>query len=212
MAQFILVRHGETEANRKGCYAQSPEDPLTNRGIDQVRQAAAHISKVLMTRIVVANPLVRARQSGEIIAQALGVPLEIVEGLEEQNFGNLSGQPVHSFAANARSPRWLWRPTGGESSEDVCRRVVPVLERLCARYVNDDYVVVSHAAVMRSVWMHLSGHLERWDYGHSPDNGSMILITHRSGRMTIPSLLNISATAVITRNPGKEPTPPYDYP
>ncbi|HSM88059.1 MAG TPA: histidine phosphatase family protein [Candidatus Limnocylindrales bacterium] len=177
---FILVRHGESQSNRDRHFAASGEVPITELGRRQAREAAGQIAVNFRPRRVISSTFRRARQSAEILAAALQLPVEVVEDLHERDLGCLKGRPWehrHEVARNdpAYDPEreWLWRPCGGESYEDVRLRVLPVLEQLRLRYPQGESVVVSHGAVMRSIHAHFSG---AWDRSFIPQNCAMLLL------------------------------------
>jgi len=128
-----MVRHGESEGNRERRFTTTPDAPLTDLGREQAAQAARRIARVFHPRLVITSPYARARETGEIIAAALRLPVEVEHGLYERHFGYLRGQPydaVRDDPTFETEKTWLWRPEGGESYEDVRVRVAPILERL----------------------------------------------------------------------------------
>ena len=117
------------------------------------------------------------------------MPLEIEPYLHERDVGTLKGQPYESvFAAPGYDPQrpWLWEPPGGESFEEVKRRVGPILDRLAAAHPTRDVVVVSHGGVMMALWAHVTG---VWDNAHVPPNCGIILIEHHSKGYMAPQVV-----------------------
>ena len=147
MGKLILVRHGESEANRSRIFAGSAEVPLTDTGRRQAKELAAQIGARFRPERIVSSSFKRALQTAEIIAAGLRLPLEVVDGLEERDLGYLKGRPweekpeasaeAASFLNNEE--QWLWRPAGGESYEDVRRRAVAVLLALGVRYAHETW-------------------------------------------------------------------------
>jgi broad specificity phosphatase PhoE len=186
MGKLIMVRHGESEANRSRIFAASGEVPLTEVGRRQAQELAERISSRLRPQRIVSSKFKRALQTAEIIAAGLQLPLEVVEGLQERDLGYLKGRPwaempeASAEAANflKSEEQWFWRPEGGESYEEVRRRAVAVLLALGERYPQEAVVVVSHGAVMLSVWAHLAG-----GYRHArvPRNCGIMAIEHGEG-------------------------------
>ncbi|HWE48304.1 MAG TPA: histidine phosphatase family protein [Bryobacteraceae bacterium] len=177
--RIILVRHGETEANRAGVFAESDEIPLTESGRGQARAAARRLAASPPHRLY-SSPLVRARETGEILALELGMEVEILQGIHERDFGCLKGHPYRRMgemmAADpscdfARS--WLWRPAGGESLEDVRERVIAVLRNLWKKHAGLDLMVVCHGAVIQAISAHLSGD---WENAAVPANCESLAI------------------------------------
>ncbi|HEX3398602.1 MAG TPA: histidine phosphatase family protein [Steroidobacteraceae bacterium] len=179
MSRLILVRHGESSGNRERIYATSPHDlPLTELGYAQALHAAQRIAELFHPKLVVTSAYHRASETARIIAGALGLPLQVEPDLHEREIGAHRGRPYDSFLTepdyDPQRP-WAWKPSGGESYEDVQARVAPVLDRLAAAHAGDDVIVVSHGGVMLCLWAYTCG---RWDNAHAPPNCGMVLIEH----------------------------------
>jgi phosphohistidine phosphatase len=68
-----LLRHGIAADKDDPAFASDGERPLTKKGIKRMRKAARGISRLAITfDAVLTSPLVRARQTAEIVATALG--------------------------------------------------------------------------------------------------------------------------------------------
>ncbi len=141
MGKLIMVRHGESEGNRDRRFTSSPEVPITELGRQQALDAAHRIAIKFKPRLVISSPYRRARQTSEIIAGELGLPIEVVHDLHERDLGVLKGQSydlLRDLAGqdSGYDPKrgWLWRPEGGESYEDVRKRVIVAIEDIRRRY------------------------------------------------------------------------------
>lgn len=180
MGRLILVRHGESVGNVERVFTTTPfELALTERGIEQARDAAAAIARLFRAEAVVASPYVRARETARIIAEHLGLPLQIEHDIHERNMGGFQGKSYESIlTAQDYDPQrpWLWKPPGGESFEDVMERVAPVLDRLSRAHRERDVVVVSHGGVMMALWAYVTG---EWESAHVPVNCGIVVIEHR---------------------------------
>jgi len=191
--KFIMVRHGESEGNRDRRFTISSEIPLTEVGIRQAEEAARRITELFKPEAVISSPFRRALQTSEIIAAQLRLPIEVSQDIHERDLGTLKGhlyENVRELRRNdpsyKRAQKWLWRPVGGESYEDVRRRVIGVLESLLAKYSGSEIVVVSHGVVMLSVWAHIVG---VWQGAHLPPNCGIVLVEHDGRRMHAPKIL-----------------------
>ncbi|MBF6559587.1 MAG: histidine phosphatase family protein [Candidatus Binataceae bacterium] len=194
MGKLIMVRHGESEGNRDRRFTISPEVPLTELGREQARAAAARIARRFAPVRVISSPFRRARQTSEIIAGELGLPIEVVHDLHERDLGALKGESYDLLRELVKQdPRydptrgWLWRPERGESYEDVRRRVAAAIEDLRARYPAEELVVVSHGGVMLSMWAHVMG---KWEKAHLPANCEIVLIEHEADRFHPPLIVH----------------------
>jgi len=184
-----MVRHGESEGNAIRRFTTSSEAKITELGRRQAREAALRIKLKFQPTLVIASTFSRARETGRIIAGELSIPIEYEAEFREQSLGDLAGQPYESVANDPSfDPKrsWMWRAPGGESHEDVLRRVAPVLDRVARDYPDDEIVIVSHGGVMRSVWAHVTG---KWENAHVPPNCGIVLIEHESGRYRDPEVV-----------------------
>ena len=195
MGKLIMVRHGESEGNAIRRFTTSGEAKITELGRRQALEAALKIKQKFEPSLVIASTFARARETGLIIAAELAIPIEYEHEFREQSLGRLAGQPYESIASDPTfDPKrsWVWRAPGGESHEDVLKRVAPVLDRVAAKYSDDEIVIVSHGGVMRSVWAHVTG---RWENAHIPPNCGIVVIEHRGGRYREPEVVHGEAPA-----------------
>lgn len=156
-----FVRHGENPANLNREFSHRVVDyPLTPRGVAQA-EATARLIVGAPISAVFTSPLVRARQTAEIIAAPLGLPVVVVEAFREVNVGALELRPptpedwaLHDdiFA------RWLageaaLRFPEGESHADLCERMrVGLVETLRDRD-EEELVIVAHGGILAAtIW------------------------------------------------------------
>ena len=134
---FYYLRHGETEANAAGTIAGSLDVHLTPLGREQARLAARALANQPITAIY-ASPLRRARETAQPIADALGLPVTILDEIAERNWGDLEGMPRHSHVRGVK-------PMGGESTESFMDRVLSGFELVDAELP----LLVAHSGVFR---------------------------------------------------------------
>lgn len=156
MSVLLLVRHGESEWNVAGrVQGQSPDaGALTARGVDQAARTAAALARRGAAAIF-SSDLPRARQTADVIAANLGLPVRVDPRLREQNLGRLEGlrlaDPIGDGLVRDMIDR-LWRepwqrPDGGESVSDVYVRIRGTLDE----YAKQDRVLilVAHGGPVR---------------------------------------------------------------
>jgi probable phosphoglycerate mutase len=181
-SRLILVRHGESEGNRDRVFTRTPEVPITDAGRAQARMAAAWIAARYAPIAVVSSPFTRARQTADIVAEALALPVRVEVDLRERSYGMLAGEP---YSAARGSPGydparyWLWCPPGGgETLVDVGARAGAALDRVARGHPRDDVVVVSHGAVMHALWWHVTG---AWSERRVARNAGIFVVEHEAG-------------------------------
>lgn len=162
---ILLVRHGETAFNAARV-VQPADTPLSERGLAQAACIARRIAS-LGAGCVLASDLERARKTGELIAAAAGVPLELSPLLQERNFGELRGRPYSELSPDAFSPAYA--PPGGESGADVDARAVLAFRLIVDKLerVSGNLVVVSHGLFVAAL---LRGHTVLADGVAMPDH------------------------------------------
>ncbi len=155
--RFLLLRHGQTELSVERRYSGRGNPPLTALGREQAARAAKMLAAKGDIAAVISSPLGRAQETAEAAATALGVPMQICEGLIETDFGDWEGL---TFAeAVERDPQlhsaWLGDPSlpapGGESFDQVRERVEAARRDLVALYPGANLVVVSHVTPIKTL-------------------------------------------------------------
>jgi len=180
VGRLILVRHAESEGNRAQVFAPTPAVPLTDLGRTQARATAEWIAARHTPEQIVSSPFTRARQTAELMADVLGVPVAVEEDLRERSYGQLAGQPYASPRGGYDpAAYWTWRPPGGETLVEVRARTGAVLDRLAGASSGREIVVVSHGAVMMALWYHVTG---TWRTNGVVRNAGVVLAEHRGGR------------------------------
>lgn len=182
MARLLLIRHAESEGNRDRTFTLTPDVPITDAGRRQAETAAEWIASRYRPAHVASSPFRRARQTADILAGRLGLPVSVEAELREQSYGDLAGRP---YAALRECPDydpqcyWQWAPPGGESLLAVATRAGGVLDRVAGAFPRTDVVVVSHGGVMMALWRHVTG---EWRAGRVPANAAIVEVEHDAGR------------------------------
>ncbi|WP_040834370.1 bifunctional RNase H/acid phosphatase [Nocardia brevicatena] len=155
--RLLLLRHGQTELSVQRCYSGRGNPPLTSLGREQADRAAKMLAAKGDIAAVVTSPLGRARETAEAAGAALDIPVRVVDGLVETDFGDWEGLTFRE--ATERDPdlhaRWLGDPSlrapGGESFDEVRERVAVVRRDLVALYPGANIVVVSHVTPIKTL-------------------------------------------------------------
>ena len=144
--QIYFVRHGESLANVEWIISNRDLDhPLTERGIEQ----ASALAEALRPRgisYLASSPVLRARQTADIVASHLGLQVAVEGALREFDCGIMEGRgdekawAAHGavFRSWVREGRWDARIEGGESFLDVHDRFVPYVRGIVATYQGSD--------------------------------------------------------------------------
>ena len=140
-----FIRHGQTDWNRDGLLQGSSDIPLNDTGRAQARDALMTL-RSLPWDVVVSSPLLRARETAQIIADGLGIPLgPAYDGLVERDYGELEGTP-----SSDAIERWPDRDyPGAESLDSVATRGSLALLEIAADYPDRSVLIVCHGTIIR---------------------------------------------------------------
>ncbi|WP_459984135.1 histidine phosphatase family protein [Nocardioides sp. AN3] len=162
-APVYFVRHGQSEWNvLRLTQGQTAHPRLTELGLEQAHAAAQAIAADLAVGgqrcgRVVTSDLTRAVETARVIADRLGLDAEHDERLREQHLGTLEGRDYEHTWAVAEAHDWsdpALPMAGGESVDDVRRRMAAVLDALDP---TTPTVLVSHGDAIRAALAHVSG-------------------------------------------------------
>jgi len=156
--RLYLVRHGETESNRRGLALGQDDVPLNEHGLWQ----AERVGRALASEPLVAvysSPLRRALDTAGAVAGHHGREVQVEEGLIEMDVGELDGLTFDEV--RKRYPdlleKWMSGPgptqtmPGGERLVDVQERAWALVNELAARHGDEVIAAVSHNFVILSL-------------------------------------------------------------
>lgn len=151
---IYLVRHGRTALNAAGRLQGRVDEPLDEIGISQVELVGHHLAKRTRNATILTSPLMRARQTAEILASSIGTREPAVDHRWiELDYGVLDAMPVGEVPASIWTS-WrtdpTYRPDGGESFAELDERVHEACEELAKGFDGDDLVIVSHVSPIKS--------------------------------------------------------------
>jgi len=154
---FLLARHGATDYSLEKRFSGSGgvDLPLNELGRAQGEALAVELARRDEAAVLATSPLLRTRQTAELIAQATGLEISVSEEFAECSFGDWDG---HTFAeVREKWPEemadWLAStavaPPGGESFDACASRVRRGLRRLLDAHPGQSVIVVAHVTPIK---------------------------------------------------------------
>lgn len=133
MAYLVLVRHGESQWNKKGLWTGLTDIGLSEKGKEEARKAAESVREISF-QAAFTSVLKRAKETLYEMEKVLGVSLPTTENaaLNERDYGDYTGKNKweikkqlgeEAFLKLRRS--WDYPVPNGESLKDVYNRTVP---------------------------------------------------------------------------------------
>ena len=156
--RLFLLRHGETEWNRARRVMGRRPIPLCAEGRGQLAKVVPHL-RGLGIGAIWTSPMVRARETAEMAAEALGgVPVHEDEGLAEVNYAAWEGLGFPelledpAYHAFHKDPLGARVPGGGETLLEVRDRVFAACARILGESESNGHpLLVSHGDPLRLV-------------------------------------------------------------
>jgi len=163
---LVLVRHGESEWNKKNLFTGWRDVGLTEKGIAEARAAGRKLkAQGLRFDVAFTSALVRAQKTLDLVLEELGqqnIPPVKDQALNERDYGDLAG-----LNKDDARKKWgeeqvhIWRrsydvaPPGGESLKDTAARVLPYyIQEILPRVLRGDNVIVAaHGNSLRALVM-----------------------------------------------------------
>ena len=162
VTKILLIRHGHVEGIAPERFRGRADLPLTGRGLAEARAVARRVASGWKPVKVYTSPLARCVATGAPIAEACGLPSEILDDLVDIDYGAWQWKTCQE--AEAEDPRryGAWRTTphlvrfpNGDSLQDLVARTADVLRLALARHPADTVVLVGHDSVNRALLLQL---------------------------------------------------------
>ena len=165
---LVLVRHGQSEWNKKNLFTGWKDPKLTPRGVDEAIKAGKELKKAGYSfDKMFTSDLFRAQDTGRIILEQMNLAsIEVIKdvSLNERNYGDLAG-----LNKDEARKEWgedqvhIWRrsfdvpPPGGESLKDTAERVLPYFkENIIPELIQGlNILVAAHGNSLRALVMEL---------------------------------------------------------
>ncbi len=196
MGLIYLVRHGTTDWTLAGRLQGRTDIPLNSLGLEEAARLARYLAGRRIDRVFT-SPLLRARQTAQVLGMAFGLTPEVHPDLQEMCFGSLEGLTRGELEAMIPGFRRRWQEDpysltfpGGESFAEVDDRVQSHLRELMGRG-DVATVVVTHGQVIRSGVRLSLGLPGKRRHCFALSHGSLTLMEYAAGRLRLLSL-NVS--------------------
>jgi probable phosphoglycerate mutase len=160
--RVFLARHCDVRNPQGVLYGHLPNFPLSEKGVAQAHAMGRYLATT-GARAIQSSPLLRARQTAEIIAGHIdGATITYTTDLIEARFGHyLEG--VKPVQVPWRRPLWMihmLRPgllPNDESVEQMAARIERPIRRLLAAHPDDGGICISHGDPIQAFWVRSEG-------------------------------------------------------
>lgn len=150
---YYAIRHGEAKSNIDGVIDSYGDaaNHLTEIGKERALHAG-HFAKEQGVNVIIHSPLLRTRETANIIHEASRAQLIEDARLREFDAGIYSGKKVQELRDWQHSTRFTFdtKVEGGESYRDIMNRMMSVIEECEKKYEGKKILVVTHGSPL---WM-----------------------------------------------------------
>ena len=154
--KLYLVRHGETDWNIENKIQGQTDIALNEKGRHQAKELAGELAGGgFGVRVIYTSGQIRARQTAEIIGQALGIVPVAVKGLEEISLGKWEGYTWKQVREVFAEDYQLWQsnrryqvPPQGESYQQLLDRLLPTIDGIISKEEENTRVGTHSGVIM----------------------------------------------------------------
>lgn len=162
---LYLVRHGETEWNKKMIIQGHTDAPLTSVGVRQIEDVANEFKDVAFDAIF-SSDLLRAKRSAEIIRLERDLAIQTSELLRERAYGHFEGNTHENYYKEVdhllrkmedmpKEERWHFKiGEDVESDAEFIGRFILQLRAIAAAHPNKTALVVTHGGCIKGFLIH----------------------------------------------------------
>jgi 2,3-bisphosphoglycerate-dependent phosphoglycerate mutase len=150
---ITLLRHGESVGNASGVIQGQQDYPLSQVGVQQAKALAAYwLARGVTMERIISSPLLRARQTAEIISAAFEIEVVLDPAWTERDYGAISGLTQEEYTKRYPGPPPLLHPYApfgltGESKWDLFLRAGKAIQNLLTKEPGR-ILVVSHGGIL----------------------------------------------------------------
>lgn len=190
MTTVILVRHGESMANKEGKFAGCGVDtPLQPRGLHQAELTAQYVAENYALANVYSSNLQRAYITGKTIGDKFGLDVIVREDLREIYGGKWEGLPFEDMGRLYPEEFHLWNTDRGhaccpqgESIHHMAQRVYDAVTRIAEENPGKTVLATTHATpvlVMQALVQ--NGNLDNLNSVPLASNASLTVFQYENG-------------------------------
>ncbi|WP_210139488.1 histidine phosphatase family protein [Staphylococcus sp. GDY8P120P] len=151
MTKICFIRHGETDWNIAGKLQGRTNIPLNESGILQA-QACGECLTPNEWDLIITSPLLRAKETGQIIQQKLDIPLYEMASFIEVAFGDAEGLTQHERALQFPDRNY----PNKETESMITDRFLNGMRTVHEDHANQNILIISHGAFIKAIFHYFS--------------------------------------------------------
>ena len=192
---IYLLRHGQTEENRRGSYYGNLDISLNAIGISQGNKANNFFNDIKLDKVFVSDKKRTTEMSKLVLGQA---KIQVIQDnrINETNFGDFEGKTYEEIKMLYPKECMSWQnnwmefvPPGGESYIELCERVKSFMEDI-KKLECDNILICTHSGVIRAIYCYvMNENIDLfWKFGCK--NGDISVIKYEYGNLYIDQIMH----------------------
>ena len=162
---IYVVRHGQTDWNLEHKLQGSSDIPLNKKGIEQAEEVAVKLSNEPID-LIICSPLLRAKQTAEVINRNRNIPISFDSSISERDYGEYEGKNSADYNL---ADFWNYysnsKYQGVENIKDFFKRVYDFLDRQAKEQQEKNILLVAHGGISIATYCYFNG---------IPENGEVL--------------------------------------
>lgn len=188
--KIVFVRHGELEGeNSSVLHGAADPVSLSEKGGNTMLSASS-VLKSMGIGMIVSSPEVRTKESAEIIARELSLPVRYMDELQGRKWGEFAGKSWDEVSkilgAKTLAERYTFVPPQGESWEQFERRILKVVNAIVTDSAGKNVCIISHGSVIRVLLPKIFGIAVEESLKMYPEYGSIRSVEYDGQNYTNP--------------------------
>lgn len=163
MVKFLMIRHGQSEANLTKRFAGHWDSPATQLGLAQAKLAAKYVAANYKIHAIYSSDLKRAAAVGSAVAELTGIPMQPDRQLREIHAGLWESKAFEEIIEEFPAYQ-VWRNDignaccdGGETVAQLQKRILGRLEAIAKAHPEQTVVIATHATPIRVTQCYAEG-------------------------------------------------------
>lgn len=185
--RFYIVRHGQTEWNKRGILQGQMDSPLTEKGLLQAAERSKTFKNIKFASAF-SSDLFRCQKTAEIIATEHDLAITTSKLLRERTFGSYEGRKasewklelkrlLETYEDLSEEERFVYKAKPDvESDEEIVGRMLTFIRETAVGYPGKNVLVVSHGGILRATLVKLGfGTYQELSHGAIENLGYVVI-------------------------------------